>query len=390
MEQPPPIPTTTPTPSSILSTLVSFGTKSGAAIAATSCLGIALLYVFQEKLLYFPEIGGLPRRPAQNPKYYRSPTEHGLEFENVMVEASDGVRTNGWLLLQKGSSRQSPTVIFFHGNAGNIGLRLPNAKHMYHYLNANIFMAEYRGFGDSEGSPTEVGIRRDSEAVLRYVMNHSLIDPSQVFIFGRSLGGAVGFHLAEYAEENRIPVAGLIVENTFLSISKMIDVLMPYLTPLKSLILKIGWDSEHIAAKLHMPVLYLAGAKDELVPHEQMLELHKLSSVERKGIGGGNSAHAQLHIVKDGRHNETWMQGGREYFDSIRKFISASVKVNKNVSDSDIQRCTDNQVNSAAVPDVLPSMASSSIPLMPKTLTGMAKEASSTSHKQSLLNEKQL
>ena len=98
-------------------------------------------------------------------------------------------------------------------NCRNIGLRLPNAIQMFHYLNANVFLVEYRGYGDSDdATPSEMGLKLDSEAALRFISKHQSVDPDRVFVFGRSLGGAVAFHLAEYAARFDIPLAGVIVE----------------------------------------------------------------------------------------------------------------------------------------------------------------------------------
>ena len=203
--------------------LSSFILKSGGLVAALSSVAVGVLYLKQDQLLYFPEIGGIPRRTANNPRQYRSPKEYNIRHENVMIEGEDGVKTHAWLMLQA-EPKLAPTIVFFHGNAGNIGLRLPNCSQMYKFLSANILMVEYRGFGDSDDvKPSEAGLKRDSEAALRFISRHSQIDPFKLFIFGRSLGGAVGFHLAQYAEQQNIKVGGLIVENTFQSISAMVS-----------------------------------------------------------------------------------------------------------------------------------------------------------------------
>ena len=361
-----------PAPTSYYEGLTRFLFKSGITITGLSFAAVGLLYVKQEKLLYFPEIGGLPKRPRNNPKMYRSPEEHGIRrYENLMIKNNrDGVQTNAWLLLQN-NSKDVPTIIFFHGNAGNIGLRLPNAVQMYRALSANILMVEYRGFGDSDNvQPTEYGIRRDSEAALNFIRVHPEINPNKLFIFGRSLGGAVGFHLAQYAERKNIPIAGLIVENTFLSISKMVDCLMPFLTILKPLVLRIGWDSEPIASALKMPILYLAGSKDELVPHSHMLELYALSR--------GNSSLPRIHIVKNGRHNETWIQGGRAYLESFHSFLLAAISITSN----HFGGCNAEDTSTEAPEISLEvesdgSVSNSAIPIMPRTFTSIAKEASS-------------
>lgn len=275
----------------------------------------------QESLLYFPSLGGVPRHCTQNPRRYRSPSEHNIPFETHMIKCEDGTTIHSWLLYHPANNAQEklPTIIFFHGNAGNIGLRLPNAIQMYHYLNANILLVEYRGYGDSDDAkPTEKGLKLDAEGVLNYINTKNLpnVDPRRIFVFGRSLGGAVAFHMAEYAQKSQYPLlAGLIVENTFLSISEMVDHLMPYVAPFKLLILRMHWNSGKIASTIRIPTLFLAGAKDTLVPHSHMLELYnriKSSKVDNL---------VRLHVVEDGTHNETWLQGGRSYWKAITQFM---------------------------------------------------------------------
>ena len=284
------------------------------------CIPLYLLQ--QESLLYFPSIVGVPRHPAQNPRRYRSPSEHNIPFETHMIKCSDGIAIHSWLLYHPENNKAQeklPTIIFFHGNAGNIGLRLPNAIQMYHYLNANILLVEYRGYGDSDDAkPTEGGLKLDAEGVMAYINTKNLpnVDPRRIFVFGRSLGGAVAFHLAEYAQKSHYPLlAGLIVENTFLSISEMVNHLMPYVAPFKMLILRMQWNSGKIASNMRIPTLFLAGAKDTLVPHSHMLELYnRMRSSKVDNL-------VRLHVVQDGTHNETWLQGGRSYWKAINKFI---------------------------------------------------------------------
>lgn len=278
----------------------------------------------QDSLLYFPTIGGVPRHPSQNPRRYRSPSEHNVPFQTHMIKCEDGVSIHSWLLYHPSSSTNKgiPTIIFFHGNAGNIGLRLPNAIQMYHYLQANVWLVEYRGYGDSDDAViNEKGLKLDAEAVLRYVHdasnNMSNVDVKKLFVFGRSLGGAVAFHLAKYAHLSNYPsLAGVLVENTFVSISDMVDHLMPYVAPLKSLVLRIGWNSGEIVPTINTPTMFLAGAQDTLVPHSHMLELYsRMKNSKTNNI-------VRMHVVKNGTHNETWMQGGKDYWVAIKRFLN--------------------------------------------------------------------
>ena len=113
----------------------------------------------------------------------------------------------------------------------------------------------------------------------------------------------MAFHVAEYAERKSLPLAGMMVENTFLSISHMVDQLMPFLTPLKPLVLKIGWNNYKIAPKLKTPILYLAGDSDELVPHNQMLELFELS---KKSSTFDEDGQGSVAVWSSRRHGRTW------------------------------------------------------------------------------------
>ena len=116
-----------------------------------------------------------------------------------------------------------------------MGLRLPSIFTLYDRLGVNVFMVSYRGYGRSEGSPEEAGLKLDAEAVISHVSKMIEIDTTQILILGRSLGGAVGTYIAAKYPQH---VKGLILENTFTSIPDMVDVIMPYIAPLKFLVLR--------------------------------------------------------------------------------------------------------------------------------------------------------
>jgi hypothetical protein len=350
--------------------------RVGTVVVGLGAIVAGLLYAKQDNLLYFPSIGGIPKKPSQNPRRYRSPAEHGIPFESHMIECQDGIKIHSWLLLHPDSQRErNPTLIFFHGNAGNIGLRLPNAIEMYRQLNVNVLLVEYRGYGDSDDvAPTEAGLKLDSEAALRFISTHPLIDSSRLFVFGRSLGGAVGFHLANYAQLNSLPLAGIIVENTFLSISEMVDHLMPYVKLFKPLVLRLNWDSSVLVPNIRAPTLYLAGSADELVPHNHMMQLYKASNK--------SSVLSRMHVVPGGTHNETWLQGGRAYFDRMRSFIAEAMAIQENGVGSSVRSL--NSMEDVPISDVPikggtsvgmgtdTETKTSSIPLMPMRLVDMA------------------
>jgi abhydrolase domain-containing protein 13 len=185
----------------------------------------------------------------------------------------------------------------------------------------NILLVEYRGYGDSDNvPPSEAGLKLDAEAAIQFCLKHPKIDSNKILLFGRSLGGAVAFHLAQVCQRKRIPIAGIIVENTFLSISAMVDALMPkIIVMLKPLVLRMKWDSESIVPTLKdTPILYLSGSKDELVPANHMTKLYQLSKQY-------SNKNARIHYVENGTHNDTWMKGGQPYWDAIRSFVSETL-----------------------------------------------------------------
>ncbi len=334
-----------------------------------------------------------------------------IPFSSHMIKCSDNVSIHAWLLHQqrqpKSGPESVPTIIFFHGNAGNIGLRLPNAVQMYHSLKCNILMVEYRGYGDSDDvKPTEKGLKLDAEAAYNFLLSSASsstsnvtknmnIDPEQIFVFGRSLGGAVAFHLAKYAEQTlHKPLKGIIIENTFTSISKMVDALMPAIAPFKFLVLTIDWNSEKIAPTIHTPILYLAGDKDELVPHSQMKTLYNKSKMN------GASVYAVMHIIKNGTHNDSWVQGGRMYYNAIQSFmshvtlhgdslsllleqrqkrsVSVSGRSSSSLDDSlDVTGTTCTTSASLSTEVTMggeTGVTAGAIPIMPKSIVGIAKE----------------
>jgi abhydrolase domain-containing protein 13 len=347
--------------------------RSSQLVAGLGAVLATILYFKQESMLYFPVIGGIPLRPQHNPRRYRSPAEHQLHFEDVQIPCKDGVNIHAWLILRTPERNPLPTLVYFHGNAGNIGLRLPNAVQMMQYLNVNILMVEYRGYGNSDSvSPSEAGLKLDGQGALKFVLDHPKIDNSKIILFGRSLGGAVAFDVARYAQSNNIPIAGVIVENTFTSIAAMVDHLMPVIAVFKGLILKMRWDSLSIVPDLTCPVLYLAGAKDQLVPHKHMLALH--GATKRSKLN-------RIHVVPNGTHNETWMQGGQDYWAAMRSFLQGSVDAatagaaaalppaSVSVSVSSSSTASTSETNESG------SSSAGSIPIMPGQLFGMVKEA---------------
>jgi hypothetical protein len=122
------------------------------------------IYVMQESILY------VPAQPIQfiekNPPRYQKPTERGMQYQEMTLEAKDGIKLQAWFLYHQRSPEKRDTVIFLHENAGNIGLRMDYFEILYNHLDVNIVAVAYRGYSASEGSPSEPGLIMDAEAAV--------------------------------------------------------------------------------------------------------------------------------------------------------------------------------------------------------------------------------
>ncbi|GJD12313.1 Protein bem46 [Galdieria sulphuraria] len=245
---------------------------NGLLYAAVTLVGslVAGLYVFQENLLYHPSI---PTR-----RYEENPNDYLMAYRDIFLETEDGIRIHG-----------------------NISHRLSDVQHFYSRVACNVLMVSYRGYGDSEGRPSEKGIQRDAAAAFRFIRSCELIDPRQLFVFGRSIGGAVAISLAQRFQRE---IKGVVVENTFTSIDDMIDYVLPALRWCKFLN-RNKWNSAASVSSLTCPILFLSGLRDELVPPKLMQQLYDLAT---------HSVYRQMVTFPDGTHNDTWFRGGRMEF----------------------------------------------------------------------------
>ncbi|KAA0716029.1 Protein ABHD13 [Triplophysa tibetana] len=292
---------------SLLALILTFHLYGGFILLVLILASVAgILYKFQDVLLYFPD------QPSSSRLYVPVPT--GIPHENVYIRTKDGVRLNLILLRYTGENPASaPTILYFHGNAGNIGHRVPNALLMLVNLKANVVLVDYRGYGKSDGEPSEEGLYKDAEATLDYIMTRADIDKTKVVLFGRSLGGAVAIRLAS---GNPHRVAAFMVENTFLSIPHMAATLFSFF-PMRYLPLwcyKNKFQSHRHVTLSRMPSLFISGLSDQLIPPVMMKQLYELSPSRTK----------RLAIFAEGTHNDTWQCQG--YFTALEQFMKELLK----------------------------------------------------------------
>ncbi|BGP50637.1 bem46 protein, variant [Rhodotorula kratochvilovae] len=270
--------------------------------------GGAALYLAQCRLIYPSNM------PAGSRTTVPRPDEFGMgPFDDVELVAPDGVKIRTFVIPYardgiKPSER--PTVLLLHANAGNVGHRLPIAKVFWDRMRCNVVALSYRGYGHSEGSPSERGIKLDAQTALDYILSHPDLEKTQIFLYGQSIGGAVAIFLAS---QNVQRVKGLIIENTFLSLRKLVPHVLPFLRPFVPFLLHQIWPSEQYITTLpeDFPVLFLAGSRDELVEPGQMKGLW-----ERCG-----SKVKEWKEFQYGTHNDTCVQP--HYFANVAAFIGA-------------------------------------------------------------------
>ncbi|MDP8212303.1 MAG: alpha/beta hydrolase [Candidatus Zapsychrus exili] len=227
---------------------------------------------------------------------YFSPKEIGLSFEDLYFITEDNVRLNGWLIKV---SESSPTAILFHGNAGNIGDRVEKIGSL-NKIGLNVFIVDYRGYGNSGGSSSEAGLYKDAVAAYDYLLTREDINKNKLIGYGVSLGGAVAIDLA-----TRRDLSALIVESSFTNAKDMAKLIMP-VAPL--FLINIKLDSLLKVKNIPIPKLFIHSREDDVVPFELGKKLYEAAegSKEFLEIAGG--------------HNEAWMHIN-EFSASIKKFI---------------------------------------------------------------------
>jgi len=312
---------------------------------ATVAVGAGLLYYGQNWLIY----------PAGFPAGSRTevplPTDFGLNYEDLNLYTPDGFTLRSYLMRQRkqlGHHQEGlvdthesqtddefaatrPTILMFHGNGGNHGHRIPLAKVFYLKMRCNVLMLCYRGYGLSDGTPSEKGLRLDAQTALDYVVSDSSLSKTPIILYGQSIGGAVAIDLAS---RNPSLIRALIVENTFTSLPALIPTALPLLSPF-SFLCHQKWDSAHKIPLIprKTPMLLLSGLRDEIVPREHMQALWEVvgrrqgaqveegteeeEATKEGKVGEGRSKFVEF---EKGTHNDTCVQEG--YWVAVAEFVA--------------------------------------------------------------------
>ena len=225
------------------------------------------------------------------------------QYEDIRLEASDGVKLHGWHF--PGSARKHLAFLIFHGNAGNICHRL----HFYDTwldLGVSVFAFDYRGYGQSEGTPSEAGTYLDGQAAYAWLRGRGFA-PENIILLGKSLGGGIASEIAL-----REKVGGLILQNTFSSIPDVGRELFPFL-PVR-LIGSIRYETVKKLPRIHVPVLIMHSRGDDFI---------RYSHAERN-FAAANEPRMLWEIY--GTHNGTIEADRAHYLEGLRTFLDRHFK----------------------------------------------------------------
>ncbi len=250
----------------------------------------AVIYFQQSSLIYYPDVAG--RGLAATPQ------QIGLAFEDVELITEDEVRLHGWFIP---SDNARGTVLFFHGNAGNISHRLESIA-TFKRMRLNVFIFDYRGYGQSQGRATETGTYRDAKAAWSYLVETRGIEANKIIVFGRSLGASIAAWLA-----SQFTPAALILESSFSSVPSMAQRMYPFL-PVKWLS-RFSYDTRQYVSTIACPLLVVHSKNDEIIPY-----------AEGRLVFDAAPANKQFLDIHGG-HNDGFIVTGRAYTDGLSAFI---------------------------------------------------------------------
>ena len=261
------------------------------AIAILAYLGVCLfIFLLQTRVIFFPD---LPGRQLE-----MDPANINLEFEDVYARTEDGETIHGWYIPAAGARL---TLLFSHGNAGNISHRLESIA-LFNSLGLNVLIYDYRGYGQSSGSISEKGLYMDVAAMWEVLTVQKGIAANNIVLFGRSLGAAIASHLA-----TKVNAGGVILESPFASVPEMGARLYPFL-PVRLLSRYRLSNVDHVKL-IQCPVLVVHSRDDEIIPFQQ-----------------GDQVYAAAHEPKTllairGDHNGGFLSSGQLYIDGIEAFL---------------------------------------------------------------------
>jgi uncharacterized protein len=260
-------------------------------VAAGLLLMLALLWLGQRRLIYFPS-GAVPPVTAILPT-----------GEPVVLTTDDGLRLGGWFVPAVGTGTTQAAVLVCNGNAGNRAHRAPLAAVLAR-AGVPVLLFDYRGYGGNPGRPSERGLLSDARAARAYLASREDVDPDRIVYFGESLGAAVAVALA-----TEQPPAALVLRSPFTSLADVGRVHYPFL-PVR-LLLRDRYTAIEQIGRVAAPVLVVAGARDEIIPPEHSRRVYEAAVGPKRWV-----------LIPDADHNHTELLAGERFIREIVAFLA--------------------------------------------------------------------
>lgn len=252
-----------------------------------SALFLVLVRYIERHSIYFPMRG-----------IATTPTAIGLSYEEVYFDTSDKKRVNAWFIP---AEKAKLTILFCHGNAGNISHRLDKIL-IFNDLGINTFIFDYRGYGKSEGAPSESGFYKDAEAAYSYLTGERKIPGERIVLYGESIGGPVAIDLAR-----KVNAGGLITEEAFTSIKDMARIAYPFVP---HFIFSSRFDSVSKIRNVTCPKLIIHSIDDEIVPFHLGERLFDAAAPPKR------------FLKIRGGHNTAFLDSEKQFTEGIRSFLA--------------------------------------------------------------------
>lgn len=261
---------------------------------------VMVLALLERSLTYFPV-----RYPGGDWGFPDRAATRGLRVEDRFMLTADGLRLHGWWCLPAAAPDPEalPVLLVFHGNAGNIAHR-GDLLERFAGLPARVLLVDYRGYGRSEGRPSEAGLHQDARAAWRHLTVQQGVPAERITVLGKSLGGAVAVLLAA-----EVQPAGLVVQSSFTSLPDVAVRVFPFL-PRR--FIRARFDAREAIARVRCPILVLHSQADEVVPFELGRRLFEAAPLPKHFVD-----------LSPARHNDPHLVVPRLYFETLGAFLTS-------------------------------------------------------------------
>ncbi len=256
-----------------------------------------LFYILLLLVLFVAYVRYLEKSSVFYPEknVYATPQQAGLPYEDVYFRTEDGFLLHGWLVK---TGQDASTVLYFHGNAGNIADRIEKIALLVD-LGLNVFIIDYRGYGLSDGKPSEKGLYKDAIAAYEHLAGRRDIDPRKIIVYGTSLGAVAAIDLAA-----KRSVSGLVIDSAFTSAKDMAKIIYPFIP---SFLIGLDMDNAAKIKSVTVPKLFLHSREDEVVPFSLAERLYQTAPSPKE------------LLPLPGMHNNGYLT--KEYLSGLKGFL---------------------------------------------------------------------